>query len=220
MDERQERGATDSHLPATKTRETTEAHLPQQVLRGAKLEVRFRILVGSSPLASELVLERRTREFQFVVVDQLDVEVFKTFQQLDRLADHTRRRRILRLLVRGFEHPNAPRWHLFPRQWNAEGGRHCERAAPTAASRCVLAVGRGTQLAHKVQFQVSSTLQAGVDSTGLGVDRKLLRDEERAAPVVFEASLRVADVSRSASPPWSAYNILLACNNAIEDPHA
>ena len=146
--ERQERGATDSHLPATKTHETTEAHLPQQVLRGAKLEVRFRILVGSSPLASELVLERRTREFHCVVFifgdgelrvlhqsDQLDVEVFKTFQRhLDRLADHTRRWRILRLLVRGFEHPNAPSWHPVPRQRNehADCGRHRERAVPTA----------------------------------------------------------------------------------------
>ena len=46
----------------------------------------------------------------------------------------------------------------------------------------------------KVQFQVSSTLQAGIDSTGLATDKMLLRDEEPAAPVVTEAGLRVPDV--------------------------
>ena len=48
--------------------QTTEEHCisPQQVLRGAKLEVHSRILAGSSPLASELELERRTREFHCV----------------------------------------------------------------------------------------------------------------------------------------------------------
>ena len=69
------------------------------------------------------------------------------------------------------------------------------RAVPTAASRCVLAASRGTQLADKVQFQVSSTLQAGINSTGLATDKMLLRDEEPAAPVVTEAGLRVADVA-------------------------
>ena len=73
--------------------------LPLQVLRGAKLEVDFRILARSSPLDSELVLERRTREFHCVVFifgdgelrvlhqsDELDVEVFKTFQRVQQIT--------------------------------------------------------------------------------------------------------------------------------------
>ena len=211
MDERQESGATDSHLPATKyvRRLRRTASYRNNCFAARSWRSMSASLLGRVFWPASL-LERRTREFHCVVFifgsgeirvlhqsDQLDVDVFKTFQRhLDRLADHTRRQRILRLLVRGFEHPNAPRWHPVPRQWNedADGGRHCERAVPTAASRWVLAAGRGTQLAHKVQFQVSSFLQAGVDSSGLGVDRMLLRDEEPAATVVLDARLRVADV--------------------------
>ena len=66
MDERQERGATDPHQ--SQILQTTEEDCisPQQVLRGAKLEVHFHILARSSPLSSELELERRTREFRCV----------------------------------------------------------------------------------------------------------------------------------------------------------
>ena len=80
-----------SSLASRKVREATDAYciLPQQVFRGAKLDFQFPILEASRPLASELVLKRRTREFDCVVVIfgdgelsvlhqsyQLDVEVF------------------------------------------------------------------------------------------------------------------------------------------------
>ena len=72
--------------------------------------------------------------------------MLKSARPANRLADHTWRRRILRLLLRRFEHPSAPRRHPSPPHWNehADGGRHRERAVPTAASRCVVAVRHGT----------------------------------------------------------------------------
>ena len=158
MDEGQQCGATDSHSPSHEIRQTTEAHciLPQQVLRGAELEVHFRILVGSSPLASELVLERRTLEFHCVVVIFGDGNSGFSTKAISSML----------MSSKPFS-ATLTVWHItlgagascdsssvglstrvlhagtqLPRQWN-------EHAVPTAASRCVLAVGRGTQLAQK-----------------------------------------------------------------------
>ena len=180
-------------LTSHKIRETTEVHciLPQQVLRARSWRSISASLWGrvlwppsscsngarvSSTVSSSL-LEMENFGFCTKAISST-LKSSKPFSATLTVWQITLgRRRILRLLVRGFEHPNAPSWHPVHRQWNehADGVRHCERAVPTAASRRVLAVGRGAQLAHKVQFQVSSTLQAGIDSTGLDVDRMLLR---------------------------------------------
>ena len=204
----------DKSVPATKICETTEAHciLPQQVLRGATLEVHFRILVRSSSLASELVLGRCTREFHCVAFIfgvgnsgfctkaissmlkssnpfSATLTVWQITLGGGASCDPSSVGMSTRMLQAGTQFPDNGMSMTVGDTVSGQSRRLSASAYwPQGAAR-------NSQLAHKVQFPVSSTLQAGVDSTGLGVDRMLLRDEKPAAPVALEAGLRVADVA-------------------------